>query len=287
LPTETFKHRRSSNNLNQINTANMHAVTGLSLLALAGSVIAAPQHVVYKTEMYTVVVTKTGAAPPAQTMAVNAEANPQKGYGHGHGGHKPKPQTSVVVTTAEQPKTSDKPSNPPSYPAEPPKSTKEPESTPPAYTQQPEKPSSTSAGYGPAPTGGSRNGDYMDTVNTWRAKLSLPDLQYNGTLESNIDTTCTKGNGEMKHELLPGTHGQVLAPAKCDISQFEHVFVGGWLCEMPEKVPGGCAEFSQGWSYKDPKTGEEQKGHAKILTEDGFTQIGCGCVKGIWGCDLA
>jgi uncharacterized protein YkwD len=275
--------------LNQIHTVNMHAVTGLSLLALAGSVIAAPyggggKNVVYKTEMYTVVVTETGAPPPAQTQTVNAEANPQKGYGHGHR-HSQRPQTSVVVTTAEQPR----PSNPPSYAPEPPKSTQEPaQPTQPAYTQQPEKPSSTSAGYGPAPTGGSGNGDYMGIVNQWRAKLSHPNLQHNTTLESNIDTTCTEGNGVMKHHLLPGTFGQVLAPGQCDISNFEHVFVGGWLCEMPNMkgMDGVCAQQSKGWSYVG-ENGKPQTGHAEILTADKYTQIGCGCVKGIWGCDLA
>lgn len=264
----------------------MHAVTALSVLALAGSALAVPyggggrggggNHVVYTTEMYTVVVTQTGA-PPKETYA----ANPRP--------HKPtkKPEPTVVYTTVAPPKPSDKPSEKPSEVPEPPKptSTQEPEK-PSSYAPEPEKPSSTSA-YAPPPaeptSGGGGGGSYMGTVNTWRSKLGLPDLEHDDKLESNAADTCTAGNGEMVHKLNPGTMGQVLAPGQCEDSAFEHVFVGGWLCEKPNMagMDGVCGEQSKGWTYAG------QTGHADILTNTGYSKIGCKCVKGIWGCDVA
>lgn len=220
----------------------MHAVTALSLFALAGSTIAAPYHgnphVVYMTEVHTVVVT---AGAPAAT-------------------YQPPPQPAPeVVYTTEAPK--------PITVAEP---------TQPAYTQEPEK-APTPPVAAPAPS----TGTYMDTVNDWRAKLGLEDLAHDDTLEANAQDTCQSGNGQMVHKLNPGTMGQVLAPG--EPNEFERVFVGGWLCEMPDMagMDGVCASMSSGWNYMG------QTGHAEILTADSYSKIGCACVQGIWGCDLA
>ncbi|KAF1966890.1 hypothetical protein BU23DRAFT_375491, partial [Bimuria novae-zelandiae CBS 107.79] len=127
----------------------------------------------------------------------------------------------------------------------------------------------------------SSDSGYMGVVNTWRQKLGLPDLAQDATLEANALKTCNDGNGEMKHELNPGTFGQVLAPGQPD--EFERVFVGGWLCEKPDMpgMNGVCAEFSAGWAY------DGQTGHAEILTNTGYKKIGCANAKGIWGCDVA
>lgn len=121
----------------------------------------------------------------------------------------------------------------------------------------------------------------MDVVDTWRAKLGLPSLSHDATLEANALKTCNDGNGEMKHELNPGTMGQVLAPGQPD--EFERVFVGGWLCEKPDMpgMDGICSSMSQGWAYGG------QTGHADILSNKDYTKIGCACSKGIWGCDVS
>ena len=76
---------------------------------------------------------------------------------------------------------------------------------------------------------------------------------------------------------------QVLAPGEANDSSFEHVFVGGWLCERPglAGLDGVCQEQSKGWDYAG------QVGHADILTSDKYTKFGCGCGSGIWACDLA
>ena len=82
-------------------------------------------------------------------------------------------------------------------------------------------------------------------------------------------------------ELNPGSMAQVLAPG--DASNFENVFVGGWLCEVPSLpgLNGICSSMSAGWDY------EGQTGHADILSSTSYTKIGCALFDGIWGCDLA
>lgn len=241
----------------------MHAVATLSLLALAGSALAAPRpygggqpHVVYTTELYTVVVTQTGSAPQ-QTYAPQPE--PEKPA--------PPPPPPVIYTTVEPEKP--KPTAAP-----------EPEKPKPTYVApEPVKPAPEPEKPAPAPPADTGSG-YMATVNEWRQKLGLPNLEYSKTLEDNAANTCDEGNGEMKHKLNPGTMGQVLAPGSME--KFEHVFVGGWLCEIPSLpgLDGVCAEQSKGWTY------EGQTGHAKILTSPDYKKIGCACVKGIVGCDL-
>ena len=234
----------------------MHAVTALSLLALAGSAIAAPYpgqpHVVYTTELYTVVVTKNGPPPAEQTYAPKPRPN--------------KPSKKPVITTTVQSKPTQAP--------EPPKET---------YAPEPEKPTKTSAApEPPKETGGSGNSGYMATVNEWRKKLGLKELEHSQQLEDNASNTCTEGNGVMKHKLNPGTMGQVLAPGDM-ATEFEHIFVGGWLCEIPTLpgLDGVCAKQSEGWTYGG------QTGHADILTSPNYSKIGCACVQGITGCDLA
>ncbi|KAF1945563.1 hypothetical protein EJ02DRAFT_338286 [Clathrospora elynae] len=123
----------------------------------------------------------------------------------------------------------------------------------------------------------------MGIVDEWRAKLGLSKLECDSKLESNAMDTVTEGNGKMVHKLNPGTYGQVLAPGDADLKSFLHVFVGGWLCEMPNLpgLDGICNDMSHGWSY------EGQTGHAEILTSPNYSKIGCEQYEGIWGCDLA
>lgn len=139
-------------------------------------------------------------------------------------------------------------------------------------------PSATGTGSGES--GGT--GDYMATVSKWRKAMGKGALTCDTTLEANALKTCQDGNGEMLHELNPGSMAQVLAPgAEAD---FEKVFVGGWLCEEPTLtgLNGICTSMDAGWDHSDGETG-----HADILSSDSYTKIGCGLANGIWGCDLA
>ncbi|KAF2640577.1 hypothetical protein P280DRAFT_365976, partial [Massarina eburnea CBS 473.64] len=131
-----------------------------------------------------------------------------------------------------------------------------------------------------APASGSTT-DYLSIANKWRLLMGLKGYTLDATLEENAKKTCIDGNGEMEHELNPGTMGQVLAPGGEE--DFEKVFVGGWLCEVPATLGlnGICGTLSKGWTY------EGQTGHNEILVSTKYTKIGCSLQKGIWGCDLA
>jgi hypothetical protein len=111
--------------------------------------------------------------------------------------------------------------------------------------------------------------------------MGMKPLANDAKLQSNAMDTVVSSNGQMVHKLNPGSYGQVLAPGNAD--DFEHVFVGGWLCEMPSLpgLDGVCATQSEGWAY------EGQTGHAEILTSDNYSKIGCALHAGIWCCDLA
>ena len=111
--------------------------------------------------------------------------------------------------------------------------------------------------------------------------MGMKPLAHDSKLESNAMDTVVSSNGQMVHKLNPGSFGQVLAPGNAD--DFEHVFVGGWLCEMPSLpgLDGVCATQSEGWAYAG------QTGHAEILTSDSYSKIGCALHEGIWCCDLA
>jgi hypothetical protein len=119
----------------------------------------------------------------------------------------------------------------------------------------------------------------MAIVDEYRTKLGLPALAQSSDREATALKTAQDGNGQMVHQLLPGTYGQVLAPGGPD--DFKHVFVGGWLCEIPTLpgLDGECDTQSKGWTYSST-------GHADILTSDSYKNIGCANAGGIWACDL-
>jgi len=233
-----------------------------ALAALAGSALAAPSyggygqqheevknvHVVVETVVKTVYVTE-GYEVPAATSAVVY----------------PPPAAPTTTVVYEAPK--------PSKPAEPVYEAPAPVKPTPAPAPTPEAPA-------PAPPA---QGGYMGVVDEWRSKMGLSQLACDSTLEANAQKVVEKGNGVMRHELFPGTYGQVLAPGGEGVEAFEKVYVGGWLCEMPGKkgLDGVCDKMSEGWAY------EGQTGHAKILTEGDYTKIGCALHMGIWCCDLA
>ncbi|KAF2016343.1 hypothetical protein BU24DRAFT_422692 [Aaosphaeria arxii CBS 175.79] len=238
----------------------MYSLNALALLAFTGSVLAAPVAqgnvaVVYETVVHTAVVTVEAQAP-APTPA----PQPQQ------------PKENIVYVTVKKP-ANNKPQQPkptptptPVYEAPAPSSVVEevPEPTEPA----------------PAPAPAPSKEGYMAVVDEWRAKLGLKALIEDATLAANAYKTAKDGNGQMVHQLNPGSMGQVLAPGPED--EFEHCFVGGWLCEIPTLpgLNGVCATQSEGWYYTST-------GHADILTSGGYSKIGCGWAGNIWACDLA
>jgi len=124
------------------------------------------------------------------------------------------------------------------------------------------------------------DGSWQSIVTEWRGKMGLSAFNFDDKLTANALKTCQDGNGDMVHELNPGTMGQVLAPGKPD--EFLKVFVGGWLCEMPNDsgMDGICGTMSAGWAYGG------ETGHAEILRGN-YKNIGCACANGIWGCDVS
>jgi len=125
---------------------------------------------------------------------------------------------------------------------------------------------------------------YMAVVDKWRSAGGLPALTQDSQLEANALKTSTASVGGLIHELNPGTLAQVLAPG--NPGNFENVYVGGWLCEIPTLpgLNGICATAAQGWDHSDGETG-----HALILTSTQYTKIGCAIASNtdVWACDLA
>ncbi|KAJ4362620.1 hypothetical protein N0V95_001425 [Ascochyta clinopodiicola] len=239
----------------------MRATT--AILALAGTALAAPNwhrpqqykevenvHVVYETVVHTVYHTEGQEQPkPTKASTPVYQAPVVTTVVYEENTPTPAPTSSVVVYETEAPAP-------------------EPTSTKAAATSAAPAPSATSSGY-------------QAVVDTWRAKLGLKALTNDAKLESNAMDTVVSSNGQMVHKLNPGSFGQVLAPGNAD--DFEHVFVGGWLCEIPTLpgLDGVCSSQSDGWAYNG------QTGHAEILTSDNYSKIGCALHAGIWCCDVA
>lgn len=225
----------------------MHAVQTLSLFALAGTSLAAP-----------------GGWGDWRANY----------FGHGGDSNSAPAATDVAVVTAYTTVTWDGNWNKPSATAAP----AAPET--PAASPQAPTPVASAAPTQTASTGSS-SGGYMDIVSEWRSKMGMSALTQDDKLQGNALKTVQDGNGQMVHELNSGSMAQVLAPG--DASDFEKVFVGGWLCERPDiaGLDGICSTMSQGWSYGG------ETGHADILTSGSYSKIGCALDAGIWGCDLA
>lgn len=150
-----------------------------------------------------------------------------------------------------------------------------------AWTPAPQAAAASSAPQA-ASSGNTEGGPaYMAIVNEWRSKMGMSNLVWDQTLQNNDQKTVNDDKGTMTHELNPGSFAQVLAPGGPD--DFEKVFVGGWLCEIPTLpgLDGICNTMSQGWAY------DGQTGHADILTSKAYSKIGCANAYNLWGCDLA
>jgi uncharacterized protein YkwD len=259
----------------------MRASTAFSVLALAGSALAAPApaevtntHTVVETVVHTVYATEGYSAPTAA----------------------PAPVIEATVTYGAPEPTKEAPKPQPTKEAPKPQPTKEapkPQPTKEAPKPQPTQgygaPAQPTQGYeppaAPQPTQPAPPSDdgYMGVVNEWRSKLGMSNLELYSVLQNNAQGVVEASNGQMIHDLRRGTGGQVLAPGDAGKEGFEKVFVGGWLCEMPglPGLNGVCNEMSKGWAY------EGQTGHAKILTDPQYKYIGCALHKGIWCCDVA
>ena len=232
-----------------------------AIAALAGSAIAAPgygykpepknevvvEHVVVETVVQTIYVTEGYEVP-------QATPTPEPVY------QAPAVTTVVYEEPAKPTSKYEAPAYTPAPVPEQPKPTPQPQ-------PQPSPPTSTG---------------YMAVVDEWRAKLGLKALKHSAKLEANALKCAQNGNGQMVHQLNAGTFAQVLAPGSCT-ENFTHVFVGGWLCEMPQMagLDDVCAKQSEGWSYQG------QTGHAEILTSPAYSEIGCADAGGIVACDLA
>jgi len=268
LSTETsnrpYKHFRSFRSL-QINEFKMHAIQTVSLLALAGSAVAAPW----------------------SWSSAWGQARYNNGGNRGHWDNNNNSNddnnsvaTEVVYATAYT-----------TVEANGGRATatavQQQQQTQATEQAQQQEASTWAAWSSSAPaataTAVASSGDsgYMSVVNEWRQKMSMSELSQDNTLQNNALKTVQNSDGSMVHELNPGTMAQVLAPGTS--SDFENVFVGGWLCEIPTLpgLDGVCSTMSAGWSYNG------ETGHAKILTATSYSKIGCALYAGIWACDLA
>ncbi|KPI39559.1 uncharacterized protein AB675_3299 [Cyphellophora attinorum] len=192
--------------------------------------------------------------PPAGGYPAGAKAKAYKGGAGGHGGSGGQSGSSGDNSNNQPP--------------------------PSGSAQQPQQPQPTAQQ--PASGGGGGGSGYMATVNTWRSKMSLSPFTQDSKLEANALDTSQSSGGQLKHKLNSGSMGQVMAPGNS--GNFESVFVGGWLCEMPQ-LPGlgssVCNTMSKGWNHAG------QTGHAELLSSKTYKKIGCALASGIWTCDLA
>jgi len=224
---------------------------------------------------------KTLSVLALATSVIAMPAHPEKGSllkRQWRGGNRfwQRPDTTAVITVTGTSVYSAPAA--PTYTQEAPEAPWTPESTP---TPTP----AASASPSPSPAAGSSsdNTGYMSIVSKYRAAGGLPALTQDSLLESNAMKTSVNSVGGLIHELNPGTFAQVLAPGTPD--NFESVYVGGWLCEIPTLpgLNGICATLAQGWNH------DGQTGHAEILTSTAYTKIGCALASstGVWACDLA
>jgi hypothetical protein len=242
----------------------MVAIKALTVLALAGATIAVP------------------VAQPLQVgdALVRRDAEPGWGgdranYRWGWGRPQGQGQSSDAGQTQSQPQAS------------------QPQASQPQTEQPASSDSGSSSGSSGSPpasspstppsSGGSSGGSgYMAVVQQWRSNMGLPALTEDNTLQSNALDTSVSSGGQLVHKLNAGSMAQVMAPG--NTGNFESVFVGGWLCEMPGLKGLGasvCDSASQGWNHGG------QTGHAEILSSTQYTKIGCGNADDMWTCDLA
>ena len=250
----------------------MHSSQVFAVLALASSVLAVPVPQQWDTVQYdysNVKWDEINYGPPAPPAAAPAPpASKPEEYTAA-----PVPAPAPAVPAPSAPKPEEYKPVPAPKPVEikpvPVPAHKPEEIKPvPSLVPKPEEPKPT-----PAPS----TGGYMDIVNDYMSKLGLREFKCDPKLEANALDTVKSSHGQMVHKLNPGSFGQVLAPGGS--SDFQHAFVGGWLCERPSLLNGECASASKGWTYSST-------GHVDIITNQAYKSIGCADFDGIIGCDF-
>jgi len=235
----------------------MYAIKTFSLLAIAGSALAAPwgegKYWQHGGDDHRAVATATATATAYTTVTASSAAD----FGGQYFG---RPTASAAPVSSEAPVAT------------------------PSFSFAPQQPASNVAASSAQPTAtssSSSDSGYMGVVSEYRSKMGLGSLTQSDQLQANALKTAQDGNGQMVHELNSGSMAQVLAPGDAD--NFVSVFVGGWLCEMPSLpgLDGICSSMSAGWDYAG------QTGHAEILSSTSYSKIGCAIANGIWACDLA
>lgn len=164
---------------------------------------------------------------------------------YGYGGESPAAETSTPEPVAAAPQSWSAPSTPAAAP-----------STPAA-----------------APVTAGGGGDWLDIANKWRVAGGKPAFVESATLVANAQDTAASSGGQLVHQLNPGTFAQVLAPG--DASNFESVYLGGWLCELPNSpgLNGACASASGGWNhegqtgYENPPDITEPSANSSTVTQ--------------------
>jgi hypothetical protein len=246
----------------------MVAINALSIFALAGAVVAAPV-----------------ANPKPVGNALVARDRPWGGYRAGYswryGWGRPQGQTSQPSQTESQPtetETETQTVTVTSTAGDQGQSQSQPQSQP---QQGSDSSTSTPSTTPSTPVSGGGTSDYMAIVNKYRAVMGKAAFTESSKLEANAQDCSNSSGGQLKHKLNPGSMGQVMAPG--DFGDFESIFLGGWLCEIPSLVGGSsvCDSASQGWNHAG------QTGHAEILSSDSYTQIGCATGDGMMTCDVA
>ncbi|KAF1981630.1 hypothetical protein K402DRAFT_398393 [Aulographum hederae CBS 113979] len=124
----------------------------------------------------------------------------------------------------------------------------------------------------------------LDTINKYRSKYGLPELEWLPRLALNAKYTGHDAGGkELRHCLFPGTMAQVITPAINDegvcgrdfkgYTPFE-AFYMDFLCEVPTDAAlgGKCPTVGDITSINYLGSGV---GHHDILVSRDYSKIGC------------
>jgi hypothetical protein len=254
----------------------MVAINTLSILALAGAVVAAP---VANSKPVGDALVARDASPDHPWRGYRAGYSWRYGWGRPQGQSQPTPTESQPATETE---TETETVTVTSVAGDQGQSQSQPQSQPQQGSDSSSDSSTSTPSSTPStPVSGGGTDDYMAIVNKYRAIMGKPAFTESSKLEANAQDCSNSSGGQLVHKLNPGSMGQVMAPGT--FSDFESIFLGGWLCEIPSLVGGAsvCDSASQGWNHAG------QTGHAEILSSDSYTQIGCATGDGMMTCDVA
>lgn len=172
----------------------------------------------------------------------------------------------------------------------------------PSESSQSPAPSATPS----SPPSSGSDGGMLSEINAFRSRAGLPTMEWSSNLASNaFETSRRSGGNSLRHVLLPGSFGQVMAFGADDVKECGFKTAGlssfaltyySWLCENPSDpaLGGRCPEIYAASNIDN----QGQTGHYEILSNAKYNKIGCGfyrnpgasnCDKfsGIWTCDVA